>query len=155
MKAWWIGVLLAVTGSAFAQGAAVDVATFSPSMWVMGNGNTPWTSLGKSESQAYFYTFAAKDYRTFINIKVATLGPGDDYTLLEFSEAQLDCRPGQPYPSELVRPTVYSYSGSGEFKADIQRLPGNILVEHGTALAKAVVGACDAVRAHGGTTPGH
>lgn len=155
MKALWMGLLLAVTGSAFAQGAEVDVASFTPSVWARGNGNTPWTPIGKTESKAYFYTFAAIDYRTFINIKAATLGPGDDYTLLEFAEAQLDCRPGHPYPSELVMPTIYSYSGAGNFNADTQRLPGNIPVEHGTVLAKAVVGTCDAVRAHAGTVLAH
>lgn len=155
MKAWWMGVLLALAGSVSAQGAGVDVATFSPSMWGQGNGSTPWTPIGKSESKAYFYTFAAMDYQAFIVIKSATRGPGDDYILIEFAEARLDCRPNQPYPSELVTPTVYSYSGDGNFNADTQRLPGNIPVEHGTVLAKAVVGTCDAVRAHAGTVLAH
>lgn len=156
MKAWLIGAFIAAAaiGAASAQNA-INVATFTPSMWAQGNGNTPWTPIGKSESKAYFYTFAAMDYQTFIVIKSATRGPGDDYTLIEFAEARLDCRPGQPYPAELARPTVYSYSGDGNFNADTQRLPGNVPVEHGTVLAKAVVGACDAVRAHAGTVLAH
>lgn len=155
MKAWWIVVLMALAGSVLAQGSGVDVATFTPSMWTQGNGSTPWTPLGKSESKAYFYTFAAMEYQTFIVIKSATRGPGDNYILIEFAEARLDCRPGHPYPSELVNPTVYSYSGDGNFNADTQRLPGSIPVEHGTVLANAVIGACDAVRAHGGTVLAH
>ena len=137
-----------------ATNGAVNVATFTPNEWMdsMG-GMTPWIPLGKTESKAFFYTFVSRNFDTYINIKMATLGAGDDYVLMEFITAQLDCRPGHGYPAALPMPMTYSYNIDGAPLHDDYKSPfgTEVPIEHGTILAAAVIGTCDAVRKHNGT----
>jgi hypothetical protein len=131
----------------------VNVETFTPIEWTGGVGVTPWFPLGKTASRAYFYTYGSKDYQTYINIKTATLGAGADYILMEFVMAEVDCRPGRGYPAALAMPTTYSYDAYGNPMHDNYTNPFGVElpIEHGTVLAAAVVGTCDAVREHNGT----
>jgi hypothetical protein len=131
----------------------VDVATFTPTEWLRGMGLTQWIPLGKSESKAFFYTYVSKNFETYINIKMATLGAGDDYILLEFMSSQIDCRPGRGYPAALPMPMTYSYNIHGIPMMNDYTSPfgTEVPVEHGTVLAAAVIGTCDAVRANNGT----
>lgn len=131
----------------------VNVETFTPIEWLRGMGFTPWIPIGSTESKAFFYTYGAKDYETYINMKTATLGAGNNFTLIEFLAASVDCRPGDGYPAALSMPTTYSYAASGRPLLDdfTSPLGVEIPIEHGTVLAEAVIGTCDAVRAHHGT----
>lgn len=134
-------------------GGRVNIETFTPTEWLRGMGLTPWIPLGKTESKAFFYTFVARNFDAYINIKAATLGAGDDYTLMEFLSAPIDCRPGNGYPAALSMPTTYSYAASGRPLMDDFTSPMGveIAIEHGTILAKAVIGACNAIRKGNGT----
>jgi hypothetical protein len=130
----------------------VDVAIFTPIEWQRSTGVTPWEPLGKTESKAFFFTVAARNYDTYINIKMATKGPGDDYVAIDFITSELDCRPGSGYPAGLSSPTTYSYTGSGIPHGDDYRAPfgQGMVAGHGTVLAKAIIAACDEVRAANG-----
>lgn len=144
---------IAIANANAAHNGFVNVATFTPIDWLRGIGLTPWTPIGKTDSKAFFYTFASRNYQTFVSIKTAIKGAGDDYILMEFLSGQVDCRPNSGYPAVVNMPNVESYRGDGYPMMDnYNGTPRDFVpVEHGSVLAVAVIGTCDAVRRAGGT----
>lgn len=144
---------LAIERANAAINGFVNVATFTSIGWLRSFGLTPWIPIGKTESQAFFYTFISRDYRTFVSIKTATKGAGNNYIRLDFLSGQVDCRPDEGYPEAIVIPSLDSYRGNGYpiVDDDIEPTNINIPIEHGTVLASAVIGTCDAVRRTNGT----
>jgi len=144
---------IAIEKANAAYNGFVNVATFTSIGWLRSFGLTPWTPIGETDSQTFFYTFISRDYRTFVSIKTATKGAGKNYIRLDFLSGQLDCRPGAGYPEAIAIPSLDSYRGNGYPIVDDDVEPTNVSIPivHGTVLASAVIGTCDAVRRSNGT----
>jgi hypothetical protein len=130
------------------QSEAVDVATFTPSKWSSTIRQVPWVHLGETESKSYWYSYGTTDHQSYVVVKVATKGIGDEYNGLSILSGMVTCGPGKHYPQALQHVDILDYNATVGIPVSSQpQLPfgQEMPIERGSALAKIVIASCDAL----------